>query len=476
MERVEPRTIETTFQASPSRVEKWGVRWAQAVTIAIALNLVLVFFNLTYVPLRQVYLQYSPAIVQVYDPVKGIEPSPITEAYLAKISDLRTAVAAEGLNSQTTNQILSDLREQSTTLIDENPFLASGRVTTFARLKRRIRDFTGMSSASHAFNQFWQSDYLAKMGWHRADQFIATRLEDLLFQNYYRQTLPTGQFVDDFWKIDIFFMVFFGGELLLRTFIISRRNDSIGWDAALARRWYEVPLILPFWRWLRLLPFAVRLHRTQLLNVENLIGQVTHEPAAYLADRVSKFAMVRLINQTQTSVQSGQLLNPLAASQSYTQVGDPKKVDEITDRLLQLVVLRVLPTVKPDLERLLRHSLRQSLMGADVYTGLQQLPGIATLPNDALDAIADYLAQASCDVLANSYSDYEGRLLLEQLSHDFRQSLGQQLQANSNSEELRKLVSDLLEELKINYVQRSEEDDPKATLQEVDALDQQLQP
>jgi hypothetical protein len=216
----------------------------------------------------------------------------------------------------------------------------------------------------------------------------------------------------------------------------------------------------------------VRLHRTQICNIENLIGQVTHEPAAYLSDRVSKFAMVRLINQTQTSVLEGTLLQSGAA---YTQVGNPEKIDQITDRLVQLIVLRVMPSVKPDLEQLLRHSLRRALLGSEFYTGLQQVPGLDNLPGGALDGVADYLAQASCDVLANSYSDYEGRVLLDQLSRDFRHTLGRELQTHANSEELRELISDLLEELKVNYVQRSEQEDPEATLREVDALDQQTQ-
>jgi hypothetical protein len=281
--------------------------------------------------------------------------------------------------------------------------------------------------------------------------------------------------VDEFWRWDLFFIGFFGIELLLRTFMISRRDNNITWPVAIARRWYELPLVLPFWRWLRLLPWAVRLHRTQLFNVENLIGQITHEPAAYLSDRVSKFAMVRLVNQTQTSVQDGTLLNAWQSDQSYTRIGNTEKLDRITDHLVQLIVLRVMPTIKPDLEQLLRHSLRQALLGGEIYDGLRQLPGFDALPGEAVNGIADYLAQASCDVLAHSYTDAEGRVLLDQLSQDFRYALGQELQAQTNTEELQQLLSDLLEELKVNYIQRSEQDDPRATLQEVDVLDQTTQ-
>ncbi|RZM78874.1 hypothetical protein [Leptolyngbya iicbica] len=475
MESVEEVQSQVIERPTGLRLERWGRRWSQAATIAIAVNLCLVFFNLTYVPLRHVYQVYLPGLVKLYDPLKGIEPHPVTQDYLQDISTLRTTLESEGLNDPATQTLLADLRQQSTTLIDENPYLASGQITTFARLKRRIQDFTDINSADRAFQQFWQADYWQDIGWPTAEQFIDMQLVPLLQRNYFRQTLPTGQFVDEFWRIDVIFVIFFAVELLIRTLIISRRDPDISWGVALARRWYELPLLLPFWRWLRLLPLAVRCHRTHLLNVENLIGQVTHEPAAYLADRVSKFAMVRLINQTQTTVRSGALLNPRQPDAAYTRIGDPAKLDQITDRLVQVIVLRVMPTVKPDLEQLLRHSLRQALLGGDVYTGLRQLPGFDSLPGDAVDGVADYLAQASVDVLAHSYTDDEGRVLLDQLSREFRQALGQELQTHANSEELQALLSDLLEELKVNYIQRSEQDDPRTTLREVDVLDQQTQ-
>ena len=453
----------------------WGQRWGQGVTLLIALNVLLVFFNLTYIPLRQAYFHYVPALVKVYDPVKAIEPHPVTEAYLDEIEALRSHIAQTGLTSETTAKHLAELRQQSTTLIAENPFLASGRVMDFARLKRRIRRLTGAQSAELAFKQFWQPDYLQQVGWSQADHFLERKIIPLLEQNYFRETLPTGQFVDEFWRIDLFFMGFFGSELLIRTLILSRNETDLSWGAALARRWYELPLILPFWRWLRILPAGVRLHRTGLCDVENLIGQVTHEPAAYLSDRVSKFAMVRLINQTQSSMRQGTWQAPWQRNGDSWQSEDLAKIDQVIDRLLQLVVFQVMPTVQPDLEQLLRHSLRRALLESELYSGLPPVPGLNTLSGEALDSIADYLAQASCDVIVNSYTDDEGRALLDQLSHDFRYRLGQELQTSTSSHELRLLLSELLESLKVNYIQRSEQDNPEITLREVNALDQQVQ-
>ncbi len=463
--------------AAPSPQHQWAARWVRGVTLVIVLNLVLVFFNLTYIPLRQVYLHYGPALVKRYDPVKAIEPHPVTQRYLAEIGKLRSQISQFGLTGESTAVTLTNLRQQSTTLIAENPFLASGQVIDFARLKRRIRQFTGTPSAELGLKQLWQPAALEQGGWPQVDHFLHQEIEPLLRRNYFRETLPTGQFVDEFWRIDLVFIAFFGCEWLIRTLILSRQRNDLSWGAALARRWYELPLLLPFWRWLRLLPAGVRLHRTGLCDGENLLmGQITHEPAAYLSDRVSKFAMVRLVNQTQAAVQEGTWQVPWQSRNGVPQGQDDlEKLDQIVDRLLQLVVFRVMPGIKPDLELLLRHSLAQALLESDLYDGLQNFPGLDSLPREALNTIADYLAQASCDALVNSYTDQEGRVLLNQLSRDFRHSLGQELQSPSQSRELRMLLSDLLESLKVNYIQRAEQDDPETTLQEVNALDQKTQ-
>lgn len=452
----------------------WRHRWAQGVTLMILVNLLLVLFNLTYVPFRQIYLRYLPALVSVYDPIKGIDPHFVTQKYLAEIENLRSQIARVGLVDPATKSVLSRLQQQSIPLIRENPFLDANQVTTFAQLKQHLRQFTGEASAQTALAQFWQVDYLQRTGWAEADAFLTERIEPLLRQTYFRETLPTGQYVDRFWRIDILFVIFFGSELLLRTFVISREQLGTSWSDALARRWYELPLILPFWRWLRLFPATIRLHRTQLFKTGRLVDQITREPAAYLSDRAAKYLIVQLINQVQVSVQAGTLLDAFTAKPYSTKVGDSKKLDQITDRIVQLIVLRVMPTVKPDLEVLLRHSLHQALISDRLYDGLLQIPGLDVLPMEALDGMADYLSQATCDVLANAYTDEAGKTRLDQLSRSFRYALGKELQNGANSKELQTLVSDLLEEFKLNYIQRSQKKDPEMTLQEVDDLHQTI--
>jgi hypothetical protein len=464
--------FETDIQTS--WVQRWGCRWSQFMAVVLSINMLLVLFNLTYVPLRSLYLTSWPAVVQVYDPVKGIEPHPVTQTYLQTIREARSRIAQTDFQDAALAPVLTSLQQQSVALIEENPFQEDSQAANFARLKRRIRRETGASSAQVGLQRLWQPTYLNETSWPHVDDFLRSQVEPLLQQNYYREGLPTGQPQDDFWRLDLIFILFFGSELLVRTFLLSAYSPGVSWGDVLARRWYEVPLLLPFWRWLRVIPTAIRFHRSQLVDIERWLSQVTHEPAAYLSDRVAKYIIVRLLNEAQTFIVDGRLLDVWQRHPHYTTIGKPEKVEQITDRLLQLIVMRVMPTVKPDIEQLLRHSLQRALVDSDVYASLYQVPGFGTLPDEALNGIAEYLSEATCDVLTSSYTDAEGRVILDQLSSDFRQALGHELRDKANSEALQSLITDLIEELKVNYVQRSPDHPPEATLQEVNHLHQTM--
>jgi len=452
---------------------KRGNWWDKVVAIIAVTNLLLVIFNVSYIPLRDIYLRHLPAIVNLYDPIKTISPHPDTQRYLATVEELKLAVDRTGIESSSTAEILKNLRQQSNELIEENPFLLANKLTTFAKLQRRIEARVDRTSAKLAFATFWTQAYLVETGTDAAFTFFDRKIEPLLATNYYRTIDENGQFVDLFWRVDIYFVLFFAIELLARTFAIAKREEGISWLDAILRCWYDGLLLIPTWRWLRVIPVAVRLHKSGLVDLERILAQITHEPAAYLADRVSMFLIVRLIDQTQEAVKTGDaarmLLDP---PDDYIEIGKTNKFDAIVDRLLELSIYRVLPEVKPDVESLLNYSMKEALRKSDFYQTIRQVPGMEGLPAEASEQLADYLAQTTYEVIASSYSDLQGRELFDRLTENFKQELRKELLDRQTQSELELLLSDLLEELKVNYVQNSREEDPEATLAQVDQLRQ----
>ena len=67
-----------TFEQYQQPKSNW---WNNLIAIIAVINLLLILFNLSYIPLRDIYLKHIPAIT-IYDSVKSIEPHPVTQRYL----------------------------------------------------------------------------------------------------------------------------------------------------------------------------------------------------------------------------------------------------------------------------------------------------------------------------------------------------------------------------------------------------------
>lgn len=443
--------------------------WEKVSAIVALIGLLFSLFNLTYVPLRDMYFRYLPSIVNVYDPMKGITDHPFTTEYLSLVKQLDQSFSPSNQLTPKSRELLSSLREKSEEMIENNPFLISQKFSTYARLKRLIREHTGKVDAKVGLFQFWSEDNFQNQGKQELTYFQAS-IAPLLEKNFYRNVDEYGRFEDEFWRIDLIFIGFFAIELTARTTIMSYRMTGINWFDALLRRWYDWLLLIPLWRWLRILPVLIRLHTSKVINLERILSQVTHEPAAYLADRVSQYLLVRLVNQTKNSVVEGDAANLLLNPQPYLKVSDADKIERLTDRFLALTIYKVLPKVQPDLEALLHYSLRGAFLESDFYQNLQQVPGVENIPNQWLENLSNQLARSSVDVLVSSYEDAEGKELFDRLSSDFKDALKLELQNKETLTEIEKLLGELLEEVKINYIKKSEEADPIETMDEVETL------
>jgi len=287
-------------------------------------------------------------------------------------------------------------------------------------------------------------------------------------------SLPNPEYLknpDQFWRIDTFFIGYFGAEFLIKSLFHTRRKRGVTWFDFVLRRWYEVFLVIPIWQGWRILPVLVRLHKSGLLNLDRVVAQVTYEPVAYLADTMSEYMIVRFINQAKSSIKQGdaaQLL--LAQQQPYLHVNQENTIEQITKRILDLTIYKVLPQVQPDLEELLHHNLETTIKQSDFYQILQNFSPINILPTEMTEQLANYLAQTAVDVVATTYEDDKGRKILDNFSQEFNQSLRRELQDEKTLGELQSLLSDLLEEVKLNYIQGGLKSDPDQTFTEINSL------
>jgi hypothetical protein len=278
--------------------------WFERLMAIIAsVNLGLVFFDLSYVPWRNFYIRNLPQVTQRYDPIKGIEPHRETENYLATVNALTEQVSQTGLQSPQVAQKLEELSRLSGEMIDSNPFAAVEKSGTLEKIKNRMRDRIGVKSSKQAFSTFWSQAYLSKRGWNQEINFFNQTIRPLIITNYYRSIGENGELIDKFWRIDLPFVILFAVELLARSFYIKRQHPGFSWSNAILWRWYDLFLLLPFWRILRVIPVLIRLDHARLLNLHPLRQQIHQGIVANFAEEITEIVVVRVINQVQGSIQ-----------------------------------------------------------------------------------------------------------------------------------------------------------------------------
>ena len=450
---------------------RWG--YERILALAIFVNVAWVVFDLTYVRWRDVYIRYVPGLTQLYDPVKGIEPHRVTQGYLNTVDALQNQLGnGAPLDSPAIQSLLQNLRDRSVEAIDDNPFQLANRLGAFERAKNRLRDRTGLESSKAAFRRFWTVEYLEEEGWEEGLEFFNRQIRPQFDRNFYRNIDESGQFVEGFWRIDRWFLLVFLTEFVVRTWFMSRRLRSVSWRDAALWRWYDILLLLPFWRWLRVIPLSIRWSDAGLVNLSPIRLQLVRGISAYLASEMTELIVVRVIDRTQAAISSGTIAERILTEpqREFIDVNGVNTIAAIAERAIELSIYQVLPRLQPDIEALLAHSLSSVYTNSSLYRNLSGLPGMTRVPKQLTQQMSHQLASSLYAAAIVAFEDDEGRRLYDKLIASLRESLRRELSTAQTLEPLQTLLVDLLEEVKLNYVQPFEQEDVEQLLLEVSEL------
>lgn len=469
-------SVQMPTRKTSARKNRWFER---LIAIIAVVNLVLVLFDLSYVPWRNFYVQQIPTLTQLYDRVKGIEPHRETQNYLTQVAQLEDQVAQTGLQSPQTEKLLEELRILSEQMIQDNPFAVANKSGALEKIKNQIRSRVGIPSVHNAFATFWSQAYFEQKGWQQEINFFNTQIVPQIKTNYYRNIGINGKFIDYFWLIDLPFVVLFGLEFLVRTFYISRRQAGLNWLEAMLRRWYDIFLLLPFLRWLRIIPVTIRLNQADLLNLAPVGRQINHDVVANFAEEITEIVGIRVIDQIQDSIQRGDIARWIFRSETrrpYININNINEVQAIATRLLHLSVYQVFPKIQPDIEALLHHSIENILYNSPVYKQLQILPGMNNLHTELTEKLAKDLSETAYTTLTTFLEDPVVVELSNRIMQNFSESLEVEVQKQHNIQEIQSLIWDLLEEIKINYVKGIAEGGVERSLEESQQIRQITRP
>ncbi|MBF1999940.1 MAG: hypothetical protein IGS38_04410 [Synechococcales cyanobacterium M58_A2018_015] len=456
--------------ALPKRQHLWIRRW---IALLAAVNLALVFFDLTYLNLRPFYVQWFPRLVELYDPIKGIRPHPETQRYIERVAALKSQLAETELDTPEVSAALAELRLYSQQLVQHHPFPRT-EIATLETIRSDLQARTGAETPLVAFERFWSLDHLAQAGWVSELAFWDQQIHPLLAANYYQRVNRFGQPVDYFWLLDLPFLLIFAVDIILRNRAIQRRYFELNWYEALIRHWYDLLLLLPFWRWLRLLPVTIRLQEVDLINLKLLQTEARRDFAIGFAKDVIELAGIQAINEMQAAIDRGDVMRWLLYPESrrtYVQVNNQNEVKIIAARISNIVLYDVFPEIQTELEELIRYSLHYVIFDqVPGYRQLNYLPGLGKLSKQTTERLTETLTQRVYQGLMRMWKDPTMSERTTRLFERFREALAAELQKQQNVQEFENLLIDLLEEIKINYVRRLSETEIAQILDEAERL------
>lgn len=490
-------------QRTPKRVRQYrpNLWFEKFMAVVAVINLTIVAFDLSYVPLRDFWLSgqvtvggINTAYVQLkgveldllpetasefitrYDLVKGIVPNRDTEEYLVKVEQLKQELITNGVASSEANILFGDIRRRSIEIIQTDAFSEANKTGNLERIKNKMRSHIPNkdNSAKTSFWRFWTPA-------HFTDQipqeiaFFEAEIQPLFETNYYRNVGENGGYVDYFGLIDFPFGVLFALEFLSRSWFISRRRVGVSWLDAMLWRWYDVLFLLPIWRWLRIIPVTARLNQAQLINLSLIQKQISQGLVAGIAEDVTEVVIIRLINQIQTSVRNGDIGKILdqQAANPYIDLNDTNEIVELARIFSKVLADRVLPAIQPEAETLLQYSIDKALKQSSAYRGIKMLPGgERTLTTLSHQLISQSYTAFSSTLQAILAEDEQFEKLLDSLITNTSKTVSNELQAQHSLNKIELLIVDLLEEIKINYVERLSQEDIEDILEQTRSLRQ----
>ena len=473
-----PRSATKGRQFSKYDARRAGARWFERLMALLALvNLGLVALDLSYIPMRDLYLRLLPrATVWYGETFKGIEPHRFTTHYLATVAELEQQVALTGLTSPEAQDILADLQQQSAAMVAENPFQLANRSGALEQIKNDMRDRMGLDSATESFTTFWSYTHLRTAGFPQEMAFFHSEIQPRIETNFFRRLAVHGGFVDLFWRMDVWFNVLFAVELLARSFYLSRRYKNFTWRDAILWRWYDLLLIVPFsalrMPWLalaRVIPVIIRINQSNLIDFEPAQQRISRFAISHVAVEITEIVVLRIIDQMQALIRDGSLAQIVLrdpSSRRYIDVSGVNDLEVLAQRLATLTVYNVLPHIKPEFDDLLHHTVTIAFDQTPGYQSFRQLPGLGNLPDQIAQRIVAQLSTNAYAVVKGSLEDQEGTALAQALVTKFTDTFRQQLQEGENVAELETLLVDFLEEVKLNYVKRLASEDVDRLIEE----------
>ncbi len=398
------------------RRQKLRLAWDLFMVWVALINLWLILFDLSYLWLRPVYLRIAPPVVRLYDPIKGIEPHPLTSEFLTVIEKTRDTVRRDPDSPQISGDVRL-LRELTLRVLMENPFERSGMEASQDAFMEDVARYAGTTADAlrnpdrlrQAVEAMWPEDPRELR--YRLDH-LDSRLLSALQTNYYRGFDRAGHLVDHFWKLDLPFLLLFWIEFLVRWILSVRRREHARWYFFPIFNWYDVLGLLPtayfrVFRLLRLVSVYMRLRRSELTNVgKGIFTRVVEYFSGILTEEVSDRVALRILSELEEEIADG---THVAIARSVLL----PRLDEIEDVFVQEIAS--LFTDERTLDRF-RDLVRLNLDNAiESSESLRSVPLPRAVIRPVVRVVGEVVVDATIETISTTLSSTEGQEALRRV-------------------------------------------------------------
>jgi hypothetical protein len=291
------------------------VLWDVFMVWAALINIYLIAFDLTYLWLRPLYFRWVPAVTRLYDPVKGIEPHPLTRAMLDEVDATRRLLAVEATSAEL-EEHLDELRTLTRRVLLENPFERSGQTRFSELLKQEFARSAGLSPADAdnvealvaAVDGYWTGP--PTLIHERLERFDAGSRPQFEL-NYFREFDRGGRLTDHFWVIDLPFLTLFWVEFLVRWYLALRRRTYNRWFFFPIFNWYDLLGLIPMrhfriFRLLRAVSMYMRLRRSERSSVgQDFISRTVAYVSNIIVEEVTDRVALRILDELSEEISDG---------------------------------------------------------------------------------------------------------------------------------------------------------------------------
>lgn len=488
-----PRWHETLSRPSNS----FWKGWDQFVALWAVLNLAWVVVDLTYVPLRPFWLQRTlnpipslpfavslplvPDITPWMDRLKGIEPHRETQTFIQefeKTDGLMQRYRQGSPLSVQQKKSLSHLVALSHQMIDTDPFQSTAGSGTLEKIKNRLRWRADLDSSKESVSLLLSDQWFKTHSWEAERRFWKNDVLPLVARNYWRSIDQNGQPTDHFWRTDLLlFQSVFLLDILLQTIRLRRKLPGLSWRDAFLRRWIDLPLFMPFWRWLRLFPVLERLQKAGWINLEPLRAVVSRGVVALLALELFEVLALQIMDGLQQQVRSKRWPTRLRALRSHQTVmsQEERELVELVRLWAPLLLVKVAPRLAPELQGVLGHALQTSLQRTLMPLPLRQLQPLLGVEQGFSRQLAQGMVESLLDLSRGAGSqlgrrDDEQLRLLQHVIDRFWEELALALEEGPALERSQELVCTAIERVKRTYISQISRSGIAGLIDELDQL------